>query len=727
MAGKVPFPAQYQVSFFPPWHAYDKFAGPVKNDAISDVITQIYPWKHFTIEELKKGKIPLWNPYSFSGNLHLANYQTAVYSPFNLIFFVLPFLDAWSIVILLQPLIAGLGMWLFLRELKLTSFSTALGAITYMFCGFIVAWMPWGTLSMVAAFLPWSLFAIEKGYKKNSFFINFLLTISLAFAFFSGHFQVGLYVALYTIAYLVFRGWVSKDRKVFLRQLLFYCIGIGISLIQILPTLDLYQSSVRSQLFTNNAGGIPFTYLVTLFAPDFYGNPVTRNDWLGYYGERAGFIGIVPFLLAFYAPFSIKNRAFVIFFFLAGCISVAFSLDSPLQNLLSLTKIPVFSTSIPSRIIVLFSFSFAVLAAIGLDHLAQNGRKIKLRNLFIPLYIVSTSLLIIWGILLFTNTLPVDKAILAKRNFLLPSVIFFISTIAILGSALLKKKVLFLFLLPLFFLLLVSFDSLRFVSKWMSFDPRDKVYPEVPVITAMQSLIGQGRVYGDFGSSIDTYYRLPSINGYDPLYLQRYGEFIQSATTGNWEPAGKSVVSLSKRGKYTDRVLDLLGVTIIYHPVSYNGQSWAFPVWENPEKYSAIYGDDRFQLFKNKTAFPRAKLFYKYLVKKEEHEIIKTFYDDNFDYKNVLVLEEDPRLPENSRSGKGRAQIISMEPTRIHIKVSSSTPALLFLSDTYYPAWKAKVNGREEKIYRTDYSFRSVKVPKGESEVEFYLDNFFFF
>lgn len=51
-----------------------------------DVTTQIYPWKKLTIDTYKSGYIPVWNPYSFSGNPQLANFQTAVFSPFNILF-----------------------------------------------------------------------------------------------------------------------------------------------------------------------------------------------------------------------------------------------------------------------------------------------------------------------------------------------------------------------------------------------------------------------------------------------------------------------------------------------------------------------------------------------------------------------------------------------------------------------------------------------------------------
>jgi uncharacterized membrane protein YfhO len=44
---------------------------------------------------------------------------------------------------------------------------------------------------------------------------------------------------------------------------------------------------------------------------------------------------------------------------------------------------------------------------------------------------------------------------------------------------------------------------------------------------------------------------------------------------------------------------------------------------------------------------------------------------------------------------------------------------LLFLSDTYYPGWQALIDGKPTKIYRTDYTFRSILVPQGNHVVVF--------
>ena len=108
---KVPAPLDFLVNFYAPWDAY--YDGPIKNSALSDVDSQIIPWKIFNAEELKNGRIPLWNPYNLAGTPHLGNWQSGVLYPTTLLFLFLPITVAWSLHILSQPLLAGIFMILF--------------------------------------------------------------------------------------------------------------------------------------------------------------------------------------------------------------------------------------------------------------------------------------------------------------------------------------------------------------------------------------------------------------------------------------------------------------------------------------------------------------------------------------------------------------------------------------------------------------------------------------
>lgn len=703
--GKVPYASTYQVNFFPPWASYENFHGPVKNNAMPDVHSQIFPWKKFTIDTYKLGQIPLWNPNNFGGNPHLANFQSAVLSPFNILFFVLPFIDAWSILILLQPFLAGMFMYMMLRSFKISSIGSLIGAISFMFCGFLVTWMAYGTLDFAILYLPLSIFAIQKFTSTNEKKFLLLLTLTIPLSIFSGHFQISIYFLLTTILFAIFKRSISS-----LVSILF---GALLGLPQILSSYELYKESVRSGIFIITEA-IPFKYLSTIFVPDFFGNPVTRNDWFGHYAEWSSFVGIIPLILAFFSL--LKKRGDVIFFLLLGIFSLILSLDSAFSIVLVHLKIPVISTSSFSRVIVLTSFSIAALAGFGFDNLAKLLGRGDYRKIY---KIISFAAIILILLLITSIQIPNDRINIAIKSLRIPLSLLagFVGLILISSQT---KKLNYIFLL---ILVLSSVQSFLFASKWMPFDPRTLVYPNLPVIEEMKRNMGYGRVFGNLGAEVSSYYGIPIIDGYDPLYIQRYGEFIWSANQGFFESAQRSVVKAPRRGEQVSRVLDIMGVSLIFHPVADTNMGWAFPVWEDPNRFTKIYQDSKFALYKNNTALPRAALFYNYEVQSIKEAEITRFYSSNFSFRDTLLLEENPNLLKIT--GTGSAKIIYYSPDVVKIEVNSTAPGLLFLSDNFYPGWQASVNGVKSKIYRANYTFRAVKIPKGLSEVEFVFKKLF--
>ena len=714
--GKVPYPSTYQVNHFAPWSSYPQYWGPVKNGAMPDVIDQIYPWRHITINSLKTGEIPFWNPYNFSGNPHLANFQSAVLSPFNILFFILPFVDGWSLNVLLAPLLAGFFTYFFVRSLKISQLGALISAISFMFCGFITVWMAYGTLSLAIAFLPLALFGIEKWFSYKKFWALLVLGFSIPLSLFSGHFQTSLYFLLFVFAYLLFKLFTSDTKKLAVPIFLSFIFGVLISFPQLLPSAEFYENSVRSQNY-NTGGGISWWHLVTVFSPDFFGNPVTRNDWMGSYAEWANFIGIVPFALLFFSLFSFKKSLAVRFLIAAVALGTLLAIDTPLQAIIGKLQIPVLSTSNPTRIIVLESFALAVLAGFGFENLIEFIQKMKRKNLLIGFTPTLVVIFIVWICILFLKLPSADTFLIAKRNMILPTILLlvFIFT-AFLGIYLRSKKIT-LKCVIFVILLLVSYDSLRFAQKWMPFDPRNLVFPANPVIAGIKDNIKFGRIFGNLGTQVESYYGFPSIEGYDPLYIGKYGQFIRYGVNNEFLDGERSVVRLAKFQPEAQRVLDTLGVDLIFHPLGDTNQSWAFPVWSR-DGYQEIYKDEKFALYKNSTALPRVTFFNQVEVVKDAKEILSKFYSNNFDYRNTLLLEESPNITLN-RNAKGEARIISYTPNKISIRAQVDGNSLLFLADNYYPGWKAYMDGVESKIFRANYTFRAIVVPEGEHDIVF--------
>nr|MBI5455872.1 YfhO family protein [Candidatus Levybacteria bacterium] len=718
LKNKVPFSSTYLVNFFAPWSAYPGFSSPVKNNAMPDVISQIVPWKNFTIDSFKNFQIPLWNSYSFSGTPHLANYQSAVLSPFNLIFFILPFINAWSLLVLLQPLLAGLFMYLFLKSLKSSSEASVIGSLSFMFCGFIVTWMAYATLAFAILFLPLSLFAIEKYYQtqENKFLILFSFTFPLSF--FSGHFQISLYFLLFVISYVVFKFFQTKNKLNTSYLILYTILGLLLSLPQLLPSIELYTQSLRSAIFQKTEV-IPWSYLVTFIAPDFFGNPVTRNDWFGHYAEWNAYVGIISLMFSIYS-FLGKRKKEIIFFGIMSLVTLCLSFQTPLLDLLIALKIPVLSTSAVGRIIVLFSFSASVLAALGFEKLIEDIKEKKNKYILSWLLGFFIIFLSLWLIVFLKLFLSVDKILISKQNLILPSILFTVSALTILSGLLLRFKhsSYILNLISLILIIIVAFDLLRFAGKWMPFESKNLMYPNVLVTSQFSKIPKSDRVLGNLGGEATTYYGLSSLEGYDALYIKRYGEFIASLSNGKLQESARSVVSFPKNGLYTLKTINLLGVKYIIHKTADGRSSWTFPFWTYKDGiFPRIYNDGVYEVFENKNVFPRAFLVGKYIVQKNQQKILNTMFSKNFNLRKEIVLEED--LNKKLDGVSGSAKIISYTANKIKIKTNSSRNSLLFLSDIYYSGWEALVDGKNAKIYRADYTFRAVYLPKGNHAVEF--------
>jgi hypothetical protein len=71
-----------------------------------------------------------------------------------------------------------------------------------------------------------------------------------------------------------------------------------------------------------------------------------------------------------------------------------------------------------------------------------------------------------------------------------------------------------------------------------------------------------------------------------------------------------------------------------------------------------------------------------------------------------------------TQSSKGKAKLISYEPNKVEFEVQTEKEGYFIFNDTYYPGWRAYIDGKEEKI-SSFYVFRSVSIPKGKHILAF--------
>ncbi len=736
--GLIPFPGDLLVGRFFPyntmnWEGYP-LGVPYKEFINADVVRQLYPWRDLALKLIKKGELPWWNPYAFAGNPLLSNIQSAPFYPLNFLYFLTDHRTAWILGVMLQPILAILFMMLFMRELSLAKPACVFAAIAFAFSGYMVIWWELNTVGHAALWLPFILWGIEKWRKtqKQRFLpaIIFGQTASLL----AGHLQTAVYVLIFSLTFFLFRILCNKSKeRINLIRLYFVALIITGILVspQLLPALQLLPLTPRglqqdSEIFNHFL--LPPKHLVTFFVHDFFGNPATKNFWGIDYGEFMGYFGVVALFLALVSLTNKKSRE-TRFFFATAIVALLFALPTPLPHLLRLARIPILSTSAPSRTLFIVQFCGAVLAGFGLnDWLTKE--KIKLKTPVILMAGIYIAILVI-SIVSLRNASPTTLVNwkVSLRNLVIPSLIFL--TISVVTIVTKKIKLAQRFTIRISALLLVLIAGAEysyFANKFQTFSEPRFFFPETQIFSYILGQSGKTpyRFFGDYTAAVDSNIWIPygiyGVEGYDSLYIGRFGELLAASQNGQIpEIIPRSDANLVKNQDdiRRRRLEDLLGVRYILDKNDNPKSDWEpepgkFPV----DRYALIWQQGKFKVYENKQSLPRAFLVGQWTLENNPQKAVDLIFNKDFNLDKTVILEEPPA--ELISASAGKVEFIGYDPNRAELKVETSTRQILFVSDTYYPDWTASVDGTPTKIFRANYAFRAIVIPAGNHSVIFH-------
>jgi hypothetical protein len=120
------------------------------------------------------------------------------------------------------------------------------------------------------------------------------------------------------------------------------------------------------------------------------------------------------------------------------------------------------------------------------------------------------------------------------------------------------------------------------------------------------------------------------------------------------------------------------------------------------------------------TGYPgRFLLFSKVSFVKDDKTVIERLQSNTFDPGKELILVGDRKDTNEIKDLHGKVKLLSYKANRFDLEYEAASDAFLYVSDTYYPGWRAYVDGKETKIYRADLAFRAIEVPKGKHTVVF--------
>lgn len=655
--GNVPIPGDIIVSDFQPWRSTSYLgygAGGIPNKAqYPDVIRQMYPWKTLVVDSLKQGKLPLWNPFNFSGTPLLANFQSAALYPFNFFYFPFKQIDAWTILIIIQPLLATLFTYLYARKIGIGVLGSTLSALSYGFSGFMSVWLEYNTVGHVILWLPLILLSIERNWFG-------VVAFSHAAALLAGHPQVYAYMAVFTSIYALFR---SNHKNL---VLMFSFLGVGIAGIQLLPGIELIANAARSPHDPNNL----FTkiliqpwQLFSLAFPNIFGNPATRTYMIAdTFVGKVTTIGLVPL---FFSLSAFRRKDSLTKWFLAAvAITLLLITANPLTYVLYRLPIPLFTSSSPTLMSFLLAFSLAIVCGMGLDFWLTDKHSIK------KLVMRSIQVVVILVVLSVVYRNPVTTRALIYGG-LVSGATLGLFWVAIKFSTFRSHAIAAL-------LVVHVLDLFVFFNRFNPFVPKALVFPDHPVLTFLKKK-APDRFWGygtaAIGANFASEYGIFSPEGYDPLYPKWYGQFIYDTDSfTNSTRSDAAIESHFGDGGMTIepkiKLLNSLGVRYILDRVE-NGENARIP-----NRFKNIYAFEDWRVYENPNASARAY------------------------------------------TGKGKATIISYEPEKVVIQTETEMYDNVILTDTWFPGWKAYVDGTLIPIKR-EGAFRSVPIPAGKHTVIF--------
>ncbi len=330
---------------------------------------------------LKEMRLPLWTPGLQGGFPLLAESQIgALYPPNWILYRGLPVPFAISYTILFHLAWASGGMYMFARARGLDAPSAFLGGAAIGMSGFFTAHLQHLTLSIVAAYLPWLFFCFERAWQSEAprAQIRWSATLALAVAlqFLGGFPQIAILNLAALALYGLFKIARAESHARFARGVMLIVLPVAggalIAAAQLLPTLELLGYSVR--------GADPGPEFFSSFSldPRALSQFVVPFGWLDFPDvldvEFWGYVGLIPFLLAFVA-LAWRRAPHSLFFALLALVALALALggNNPLYS--ALYAVPIFNRfRVPARFLLWFVFAASFLAAAGLHELRARLR-----------------------------------------------------------------------------------------------------------------------------------------------------------------------------------------------------------------------------------------------------------------------------------------------------------------------------------------------------------------
>lgn len=714
-----------------------------------DVTPFFYPMKQYLAEAVRSGGLPLWNPLVAGGEPFLATLQPGVLYPGSVLLYLLPFPHSVDWLIVLHFGFAGVGWILLLRREGLSPAAATLGALAFVLGGFFVSLGNFVNNLQTMSWAPWLLLTWGL-YLRDGRPIRLLaFTGACVAAFLGGEPQI---LAL-LLAVVFARGVLGLSPAVVSRArqaMAFATAGILALLVagfQLVPFVEFVGQSVRTLpldvSFTASRSQEP-AGLLHLLIPPALGH--------GDFGFTVSFLASagVPWLLSLYpgvvvAGFvglglcaaSRRERTFWIAASALGLV-LALGVHTPVYPAVFEVLPPLRAFRYPEKFALVFALAVPFLAAAGFDRWRAGATSGRFAWSLAAAGIVYALLAVALGLqpevvaaLCAANGTPLlcGEPAVAAALYTNVALRLAVLLLAVAGTLVLSRRGTLSStwagraLVMLAALDLVSahrpvnpsVDSAIYTTRpWAAealapeFDRRNEYrFRGTPVGAAMGEV---AQVPGAHELS-NMYLDLQALG---PNTAQAFG-FPQQDGLQGVELQSVSMTHDAAIHGWADsdvRFLQMMNVRYYADPTAgAHSMRGLVEVARHPEL--------PIRLFRVPDPLPRAFIASGWDVADDPAGALRRSLQADVPPRRVLLEREPPGDVSARPATSGRIVAATWESDRVRLITRTSSPAMLVLLDRWYPGWSVRVDGAPALLHRANGAFRAVRVPAGESDVEF--------
>jgi hypothetical protein len=512
-----------------PWHK--QVDQQPQNPLLSDPFYQYYPFRHLITESLRRGEFALWNPYILGGHPMMGDLLAQTFYPPSIVgSLLLPLARAWVFLIWGHLWMTGVLMYGYLRHISLRSASALFGAIAWMFNAAIVVWLESPHFLSTIAWLPGIFWLLSIGKARRRWSTVAGAGMLYGLLILAGQIQYAIGAAWLIGVWGVFQAVAESIRQ---RHLVLWpliavlvagVLGVGIGMVQLAPALEFAQLSHRVSFSTFHINW-PVDRIITLWMPDFYGNPA-RSWWRDLnIAEVSAYFGLWPFILSV-CTLVWSKRLDGRFWGSMLFVMLLIVLDTPAAHLVR--WLPGTRYIRLARLLILVPFVGGIAAAFSLDaaydQLLRHPRRVWATLALVILLLVIASAVIVF---------PQLKEVLRHHEYLWPQVgvLALLLVIGFGGWILISKRRTW----GTVFIVLASCVDL--MAWGMPFNPVNSLnilYPENKVTDWLRqdaSLYRTLPLHTDrvvFGPNVLSVFGLYESGGYSSLMIGRYKELVRA-------------------------------------------------------------------------------------------------------------------------------------------------------------------------------------------------------